>query len=91
MDIELDSTETQIYQKSNQLLEALQALAHLSNELNIHNLVLELEVLSLQLQGDSKLISPTLGITKLYDELIVDRELFHTKLTEINLAAQVEP
>jgi hypothetical protein len=91
MDKELGSLELQIQEKAKQLLEGLQALAHLSNELNIPELVLALEFLSLMLPGDSKLISSTQGTTKLYDELIACRELFHTKLTEINLAAKVKP
>jgi uncharacterized protein YecA (UPF0149 family) len=88
---ELDPKEIAIQRKAQQLLEALQALADLSNELNIPKLVIELEVLSLQLEGDSNLMSPTHGIAKLYDELISAIGLVHTKLTEINLAAQVEP
>jgi|GEM_PF-1014935 len=88
MDRELDSA---IQENVQQLLAALQALAKLSKDLNIYDLVLQLEVLSLQLEGDSNLISPTHGIAKLYDKLIACRDLFHTKLTEINLAAQVEP
>ena len=88
---ELDSTEIAIQKKTQQLLEALQAVARLSNERNIDILVTDLEGLSIQLEGDSKLIKSTHGIAKLYDELIACRELFHTQLTEINLAAQVEP
>lgn len=88
---ELDYTEIAIQENVQQLLAALQALAKLSNDLNIHNLVIQLEALSRQLEGDSKLISPTHDIAQLYDELIASRELFHTNLTVINLAAQVEP
>jgi hypothetical protein len=90
MDRELDSTEIAIQENVQQLLAALQALAHLSNELNIHNLVLELEVLSLQLQGDSKLIDSTQGITGLYETVVANVDLLHTKLKTINLTQQVD-
>lgn len=90
MSRELYSTEIQIYEKSKQLLDALQALANLSNELNIPKLVLELEVLSLELQGDNTLIESTQGITGLYETAVANVELLHNNLATINLAKQVD-
>lgn len=82
---ELDPTEIQIYEKSQQLLEGLNVIAKTSNELNIPELVLELEVLSLQLQGDSNLIESTRGIKELYETAVANVDLLHTKLATIKL------
>jgi hypothetical protein len=79
---ELDSTESQIKDKVNQLLEGLQVLAKTSNELNLHSLVTELEELSLQLSCDSKLISAN-EIKKLYETVVVNVEMLHTTLIDI--------
>lgn len=89
MSRELDSTEIAIQQKAQQLLEAFQALADLSNELNIANLLIELEILSLQLQDDSQFINPTHGIVKLHDISISYLELINLQLKEMIPTKQV--